>query len=803
MARIQQARYSFQSGVISPRMALRADLQSFREALEIGRNVIITPQGGLIMRQGFQRVTPAQQSNTENRTFRFNRGGDKSDLLVVVGDGAIILLDEDPVTRELITVAQFDNYFGGPAPELSFTNTERLGVLVQPAHPPYYIEVSEQNEYTGEHLPPGRVPQVLYFDNKSPQNAAERATYRVTIPEVTADGGWFTGMRYVCIYGGDVANEGFELPREYWPIWQGNLPAQTVRNEAALAEAIKNTVWLLSDTAEVEVTASNPPYTFDIEIIGPGAGKELVVQPAPNMSDAIAADVQVISGQRTEGTEPAWSYPNVVEHNGAFYQCLKVNYSEVGVNEPVPGGNEWWDELPGKPSWFDWQYGDPRSPGVGENFWAEDIAYGPWGRGWPQVAVIFQQRVILFTLDEHPTSLWGSRIGNYRDFQQGVNASDPFYFDLDTSGSPKIKWADPTQSALILGTGAGDFRLGSEISLGPADIQLTKQNSARSHRTEAASVSNTAFYIEQGRTKVRATSYGRNRNAWTSTDVTLAAEHLFQQRVKRIILLQHPEELFVILRDDGNAVFMHRFDQGEGMVLAFSELITADEHFIEDIVAYYSTAIEEDCIVASVIDPVNNERSFQRLEYPKRDFTALANGGSESLAEQGVVYLDGWIRPANPGTGVFDVTPLRGTVAVVMDDAWVGEFPVDSGQIVLPPVIDTAGKDVIVGYPFHAVVRPFEEAEGNQRGTGFGTKRRWNKLYVRMLDSALPKINGKLAADRRPPVLMGTADTIRAGVHDVKNVADGYSDGVFEIVQDRPYPMHILGVFGELEVSNA
>jgi hypothetical protein len=98
----------------------------------------------------------------------------------------------------------------------------------------------------------------------------------------------------------------------------------------------------------------------------------------------------------------------------------------------------------------------------------------------------------------------------------------------------------------------------------------------------------------------------------------------------------------------------------------------------------------------------------------------------------------------------------------------------------------------------------FEVAQGNnyQRGTGLGTVRKWAKLYVRLLDSALPIINGTLPPDRTPEMQMGIAEIVRMGLNDEIIRTSGWGDGSVTILQNRPYPTQILGLFGEFQLGN-
>ena len=86
--------------------------------------------------------------------------------------------------------------------------------------------------------------------------------------------------------------------------------------------------------------------------------------------------------------------------------------------------------------------------------------------------------------------------------------------------------------------------------------------------------------------------------------------------------------------------------------------------------------------------------------------------------------------------------------------------------------------------------------------TALGTFRRWNKLYIRLLDSALPKVNGQLPSDRTPTTEMNIAETLRMGLRDYVMTGLGQGDGSVEIYQDRPYPTQVIGLFGEFYVED-
>jgi hypothetical protein len=427
------------------------------------------------------------------------------------------------------------------------------------------------------------------------------------------------------------------------------------------------------------------------------------------------------------------------------------------------------------------------------------------------VAVVHQQRLNLMANTGFTMGIFGSRINQYRDFTTGPQDDDPYFFAIDTSDTPTIKWAESQQN-LIIGTSSGDYNLTAQVALSPSDIQALKQNNARSNASKPVTVNTDIFYIEQGREKIRATGYVRNVQAQSSNDVSMIAEHLLNVRAKRIVLMQTPEVLIFILRDDGTLVVVAY--SHEQQMAAWFEFET--QGVIHDIAIAYTTRIDpltgigvdEDELWATIsYDGVTYE--LERMPYPARVFEAATEVGDLTLTEQGVVHMDTWVTGTlliGENNVITGLDRLEGIlVGAMVDDAWAGEYIVNDGAIILDATditVNWSGK-YAVGLTYEAHAHTFEMISGNRRGTGLGTKRRWNRLFVKTLNSALPIINGVLPPDRHPQTLMGIPEIIQVGLQDNEVRQVGWSDGSITIDQDRPYPTHVLGVFGEFNSNNA
>jgi hypothetical protein len=505
--------------------------------------------------------------------------------------------------------------------------------------------------------------------------------------------------------------------------------------------------------------------------------------------------------EETETVEPAWSHPTYVLEGGVYYQCILPNTPAAGNQPP---NATYWTPLAAKPDTFDWQYPDG-------NPWTADTptvrnSYSPGGRGFPTVGVVYEQRLLLMANPWLPMGVFGSRIGNYKDFSLGPQDDDPLFFAIDTSDSPTIKWAE-AQRKLIIGTSSGDFALQSDITLTPSNVQATKQNAARSHKTGAVTVGTDIFYIQQGREKMRMTGWNDDLQSQQSIDITVIAQHLLAQRVDRLALMQTPEVLIFGLRSDGTLVCISYSPEQNNA--AWTEFSSSGR--IIDICGGYNAHTSEDELWALVTYDQGLTRWIEKMPYPARVKSIRVTTANDSLADQNIVCLDGWISGeiiVGDNNVISGLDQFEGlTLTAMVDDAYTGTYLVADGTIVLdsppPGDVPTYSGTWAVGFQYQGNGKTFEVVTGNQRGVGFGTKRKWTELTVRLLNSALPKINGQLPSDRTQSTEMSVAEICRLGTQDLTVTCLGWGDGSIVILQDRPYPTHILGFYGKVEVEDA
>lgn len=774
MSRSQHAVHSFSAGVLTPRLLTRGDSDKYSQAIQAGDNWIVSPHGGLMFREGMEYIG-SPNADEPFRIFTFRRGGDQTDVLVEVSAGTIRFWYDDGSNQIVPFPGSGTNRYAlDELDGVYFTNDDVLGVLVHGDYPPIYITIDPDGTVFSEELTANRIPTFNYNDRKSGGRLATAATWKIIIPQSWEDPGTLYTMTYDYLTPKDGNNTLITYS------WVRASATNITNMQAALDNIIAQHGYACVATVS-STSVGNDVFDYDVDFAGADSGYVM---------DMIGfeADKPTVTQTAVDARndEPAWSKGYVVEHNGNYYQCIVPHLSVAGAGGNEPGvGATWttnWTNLgTTAPWWYACQHG-------GSNAWADATNYVPWDRGFPRTNVFHQQRLIVASTYDGPTVLWGSEINNYAQFTGGADANDAFAFELDTTDTPSIKWMH-SQLQLVLGTSSGDWEISAQVALGPTDIQASKQNGARSYLTRPESVDTGIFYIEQGRTKVRATEYQRGKLGFSSTDVSTLAENLFHPGVKRMALMHIPQVVMAFVTNDGDLLMLsYAREQG---VAAWTRLQT--EGTIIDVCSYFSTATNQDSFVCGVLR--NGHYFIEQMPYPHQLFT-------EDLTANQHVYMDSWERGTIVDTNLVPVSSrLEGAIlTVTIDDAYIGEFTVSNSEIVLP---ENESGEYAVGYAYSAYAKTFEMMNTNPRGTSLGTARRWNKMYVKVLDSALPIINGQLPEDRSPSVPMGTPETVREGIQDLRISLLGYDDGAVEIEQNRPYPTHVLGLFGELGTHNS
>jgi hypothetical protein len=163
------------------------------------------------------------------------------------------------------------------------------------------------------------------------------------------------------------------------------------------------------------------------------------------------------------------------------------------------------------------------------------------------------------------------------------------------------------------------------------------------------------------------------------------------------------------------------------------------------------------------------------------------------------IYLDSMISYSGSATSAVNgLAHLEGkTVQITADGAVHPDLVVSSGAVTL----NYTATDIKVGLKYISKLTPTRHGTNTKSGTPLGKLKRWNKIFVRLDQSAIPTINGHRPPVRSPGTNYGNEEPIISEDIEVRSL--GYDqDGRIKIEQDLPLACHIVSIFGTLSVGD-
>lgn len=448
----------------------------------------------------------------------------------------------------------------------------------------------------------------------------------------------------------------------------------------------------------------------------------------------------------------------------------------LGVSTPVKGGD-------GGSGIVVVTYATP-SAGLSLSIVSFTSAPIDWsGTNWPSVGAYYQSRLWLGGTPDKAETFLGSQNGLPENFDLGTGLdAEAMSFALENFGG--IEWMMGTKN-LLIGTINGEYIVKSTGgAITTSDIQVEQQSSYGSASIQPVKIGDQVIYVTPDRRKIRAMNFEERKNNWMSTDLTLPSEHLTSGLIKDLSWSQHPNNLLWATLEDGTMVCLS-YERGDNIK-------GWHRHDTQGII-------------------LGTGSGFDGI----RDVLVLAVMRTTSQIEINILhedyYFDSWKQTSSItdlGGGLYSIVGfdhLNGkTVQIVIDgaihsDRIVGaESSLGAGDSVIGQIfLESTGTVVVVGLGYTPELETLDLDGGSVSGTGSSTMKRRNKIYVKVLESGLPLINGARGNDRLASTPMGSADPPISGAIEV--VGSHWDRvAVVNVQQDLPLPLVILSIFGEV-----
>jgi hypothetical protein len=733
MSRVVQIQTNFTTGELDPKLRARIDLQQYYNGLQTATNISIQPQGGFTRRDGSKYITslPAGAANGV-KMVPFEFSVDDSYMLIFVDqrmyvfkDGALITAinggANDYLTVTKVTAARLEL--------LNFTQAADTLILVHPLmEPQKIVRGATDADWTISDLALDFVPKFAYsiaFVN--PQDDLD--------PDVESGNITFTSG-YTAVTG-------------------------TAQAGAA------TTITLAAGASAVDDFYNN---LYIVTTGGTGSGQTRLI-------------TDYVGSTKVATVDTAWT---VTPDATTTYSIQSV--SSLMVNQYVnisPQGRvrivEYVDantvkgiaEVP----LFD-------DTAIAEGNWEVEYGYeDTWSasRGWPRSAVFHEGRLFFGGSSSRPSTLWGSRVSDFFNFDPGELLDDAaLEATLDTGKFNAITNLYSGRNLQVFTTG-GEFYIPQSLGdpITPSTLAVKEQTSNGSRPgIPVVNVDGATVFIQRQGKAIAEFLFSDAVAGYVSNKISLLASHLLRSpsdmAVRKATSTDEGDRLFIVNSDDGSlACFtLLRSEQ----VVAPAEWTTSGE--------YLAIGVDISDIYTVVKRTINSATVYYVEIFDKDvtlDCAKSATVGSSTASVTGLSFLEGE------------------TVKVIRDGIVEDDKTVASGTITFTIA---AEEDYQVGLNFTPEAKTMPVEPRLQSGSLRGFKKRILEVNAELFETKALTINGQKVEFRQ----FGTNNLnipIQSftGLKRAGPLLGFDQEGSITITQIVPLPMNVLALDYKVSVG--
>ena len=433
--------------------------------------------------------------------------------------------------------------------------------------------------------------------------------------------------------------------------------------------------------------------------------------------------------------------------------------------------------------------------------WAE----GAWSnyRGWPiSVSISPEERLVFCGSTSKPLTVWGSGIGDFENFEEGVLDDDAIVFTLVGSGRQnRIRWVTP-KTALAIGTVGGEHILGAskeDEALTPTNVQARVQTSYGSADIQAIRIGQAILFVQRGGRKVREMVYDFDSDSHKAEDLTVFADHITASTVVDMAFQRTPDPILWCVRNDGDmAILSYERDQN---IFAWAEYVTSDstgDANFESVAVIYGGKGKEDEVWVSVERVINGSQVRYIERFKPRDWGADLEDAC--FVDCGVTYDS-----TTASSVISDLSHLEGeTVHVFADGLLFSASTVDGGLVgVVSSSTDalTEVNVVHIGIPYYSTIKPMKLDLG---GLGLAPQKKVTEGTLSFYQT-IGGDYGTSTSNMYPINYSAEGEsTTELFTGDITMPFDGgYTrQGDVIIIQDEPLPMTLLSLTLDIGAHN-
>lgn len=420
-------------------------------------------------------------------------------------------------------------------------------------------------------------------------------------------------------------------------------------------------------------------------------------------------------------------------------------------------------------------------------------ALGDWSsaKGFPTKVSFYKNRLAFASRGK----LWLSVASDYENFTPmtdgyEVQSDDSINVQLEADSTNTIQWL-ASGSSLLIGTAGAEHSCSpatTTSAFGPQNIQITKESSYGSKGINAVQVGTTSMFVQRAGCKVRAVMADYSSGSYSTSDLTVLAEHMTRVGIVDMAWQQEPDYVLWVVLADGSLVAMTYNDE---------QKVTAwHRHNLSGYVESVACIPDPDGIrddVWFIVKRTINGVTRRYVEYLKSTWDA----STESISQ--AFYVDcGLSYNGVPVTTVTGLSHLEGkTVDILTDGAVHPSQVVSAGKINL----QWPSSVVHAGLPFTSELITLPLEAGGTGGTSQGKTKRIAKLTSRFVNTLGGKsgledgIDLDIMPTRDYSDLMDKAPAPFTDDRDITFPGGYNTNACIRIVQDQPLPMTLVAIY--------
>jgi hypothetical protein len=346
---------------------------------------------------------------------------------------------------------------------------------------------------------------------------------------------------------------------------------------------------------------------------------------------------------------------------------------------------------------------------------------GAWStaRGFPRAVTMHENRLWFGGSAKEPLRVWASVTGDIENFRRSSLDDASLSFTPTAGELNPIQWMASQGKELVMGTLGDEWTISGEGQpITPTNIKFERQTAHGSAQVQAVMAGEVIAFVQRGGRKLRRISARSDSDAWSTSDMTVLAEHVTQGGIRQMAYGSHPNAILWAVTGDGKLL---------GLTLeveqnVFGWHVHETDGLVESVAVVYGADADEVWLAVRR----GSARSIERLD--PRVFSRRWEELDRMIFSDAAKVID--LAPASATVG--GLAHLEGKTVVVLADGVEHPTRVVSGGSI---TLAAPASRVVVGLPFTSELQPARREVQTDKGTSQGRLWRVSRVGAYVHDS--------------------------------------------------------------------